>query len=79
VQNISEFVSERNSLRDYINSYTFRRFISDFCGQVRALEIFYDDLLKKLKRGTNNVDYVHYMSHVKEELMDRYKFNLMTL
>ncbi|RIA80837.1 hypothetical protein C1645_744971 [Glomus cerebriforme] len=70
VQNISEFVSKRNSLGDYINSGTFRHCISDFGGQVQALEIFYYDLLKKLKRGTNNVDYVHCMSHVKEELMD---------
>jgi hypothetical protein len=75
VQNISEFVFDCNSSGDYINSGTFRRCISDFGGQVRALEIFYDDLLKKLERGTNNVDYVHCISNVKEELIDRYKFN----
>ncbi|PKC10159.1 hypothetical protein RhiirA5_414692 [Rhizophagus irregularis] len=74
VQNIIEFVSERYSLGDYINSGTFRRCISDFGGQVRALEIFFEDLVKKFGRGTNNVDYVHCITNVKEELMDRYKF-----
>ncbi|GES82511.1 hypothetical protein GLOIN_2v1593312 [Rhizophagus clarus] len=81
VQNISEFVvsSECNhNVVDYTNSGTFRRCISDFGGQVRALEIFYNVLLKKLKRGTNNVDYIHCMSQVKEALIDRYKFDQFT-
>ncbi|EXX73106.1 uncharacterized protein OCT59_027996 [Rhizophagus irregularis] len=77
VRKISEFIAcyeHNHALKDYIKSDTFHRCISDFGGQIRALEIFYIDLLKKLKRGTNNVDYIHCVSHVKEELMDRYKF-----
>ncbi|CAJ0844995.1 20417_t:CDS:2 [Entrophospora sp. SA101] len=57
----------------YISNNTFSRCISDIGGQVRALEIFYEKLLNKLKQPSY-VDYVEVFHEVKSELLSRYPF-----
>ena len=62
-------------LKEYINQHnkSFQRCVSDLGGQVRAMEFFYDFLLKEI--GLNHtVDYVYVLKRVKSELTEIYPF-----
>jgi len=77
VWNISEYVahSKRNlNLGDYINKGTFCRCISDFSGQVRALDLFFEELLNQVINETDKVNYIDVMLSVRKDLRKRYPF-----
>ncbi|CAG8614883.1 16022_t:CDS:2, partial [Racocetra persica] len=74
VWNISKNIADTENLAEYINRSIFRRCIGDLGGQVRALEIFYIELLKQVECQTNYIDYIHIMLNVKDELIQRYPF-----
>lgn len=72
---ISKSIAESDNLRDYVNNRTFHRCISDFGGQVRALEIFYIILSKQIINEVRKVNYIDIMPNVMGDLEVRYPFN----
>ncbi|CAI2180355.1 897_t:CDS:2, partial [Funneliformis geosporum] len=76
VKNITSYMKGDQKLAGYINhSKTFQRFISDIGGQVRALEIFYKELLSAIKMNTHNIDYKFVFQLVNYRLMKKYPFD----
>ncbi|CAG8509730.1 3294_t:CDS:2 [Funneliformis caledonium] len=74
VENITSYM--KGKLGGYINhNKTFQRFISDIGGQVRALEIFYKELLNAIKMNTHKIDYKFVFQLVNYRLMKKYPFD----
>lgn len=76
VRNISLYMAQvQTMLKDYIDfDRTLHRCISDIGGQVRALEIFYRQLLTAVDMEKHGVDYKLVMQLVRHDLMEKYPF-----
>jgi hypothetical protein len=63
--------------KDYVyKNDLFRCIVSDIGGQVRALEIFYDQISRESKKcGFDEIDLVKIMQLLERELNDRYRFS----
>ncbi|CAG8504148.1 5615_t:CDS:2 [Funneliformis mosseae] len=75
VEKITSYMKEDQELAGCINhNKTFQRFISDIGGQVRALEIFYKELLCAIKMNTPVIDYKFVFQLVNHRLKKKYPF-----
>ncbi|CAI2192217.1 5893_t:CDS:2 [Funneliformis geosporum] len=76
VEKITSYMKEDHELAGCFNhNKTFQRFISDIGGQVRALEIFYNELLCVIKMNTHVIDYKFVFQLVNYRLMKKYPFD----